>query len=526
MLPKALLAVDVAGGRVVPRFLTAADHLWLRHLLQAAEATRGRPVCELKERLAGELPHPAPQAKRKMSAHVLAGLVGLEPVPKDPRPTDLRRKLFRLAQETRDRDLAPDGAVLRAGLGRSLGLSAAEVDSRLFADLPGARLVGSGVLPGVDELALQVNLALVQGLLRCANELTIELHGGAHAVVRQVRLRRLICTVEGLPEGARLHLSGAYALFRRTRLYGNRLASLVPALGRCERWSLEATVFWHGEPHELRLCQSDPVLPTARGPGCDSKVERWFERDFAKHAPGWQVVREPAPLKAGTRLVFPDFQLQAPDGRRHLVEIVGFWTPTYLERKLRALQQFEERIVLCVDEALACEDAELPVDWPVVRYKRRVDVSAVLRAVEQAPVAEPPVPLGPRDLFIDFAGRQPPGAAVHRALQQLVSGAGLSLDRRGDQVVLLHGDVVVAVLSRRAAREWRERAELPRPARVTRLATWRAEQSHPRWRWRLAVEQWSLPCVEVSVGAVCSSVCPGQGSSPATAMHPSTTRLQ
>ena len=506
MLPKALLAIDLAGGRVLPRFLTAADHVWLRHLLAVAEAARGRPVSELKERLRSELPQPVPIAKRRMAAHVLVGLVGLEPIPKRPRPAELRAALFRRAQEERDRDLPPDAAVLKTRVGEGHGLSAEEVDERLFADLPGARLVGLGALPAVDDLALQVNLALVQGLLRCANELTIELHGGAHAVVRQVRLRRLISTVEALDHGARLHLSGAYALFRRTRLYGNRLASLVPALGRCERWSLEATVFWDGEPYELRLCQTDPVLPAAPGPGCDSKVESWFERDLARKAPDWSVVREPAPLKAGDRLVFPDFELRAPDGHRHLVEIVGFWTPAYLERKLRALRQIEgQRLVLCVDEELACEDAELPADWPVVRFKRRVDVEAVIEAVACVPVAEPPVPLGPRDLFIDFAGRHPAGAPVHRELRRLEPGADLQLDRRGDAVVLRQGDVVLAVLSRRAAQGWRERGGLPLRARVTQLATWRSEQSHPGWRWRLAVEEWLLPCVEVSLDRGCTA---------------------
>jgi len=35
----------------------------------------------------------------------------------------------------------------------------------------------------------------------------------------------------------------------------------------------------------------------------------------------------------GAQVMIPDFAIEHPDGRRAILEIVGFWTPEYLESK-------------------------------------------------------------------------------------------------------------------------------------------------------------------------------------------------
>ena len=62
---------------------------------------------------------------------------------------------------------------------------------------------------------------------------------------------------------------------------------------------------------------------------------------------------------------------------------MGFWTPAYLEKKLRSLRQAELRhLVLCIDETRNCSDSELPAGARVVRFRRRINPTAVLAAIE------------------------------------------------------------------------------------------------------------------------------------------------
>ena len=66
-----------------------------------------------------------------------------------------------------------------------------------------------------------------------------------------------------------------------------------------------------------------------------------------------------------------------------LLEIVGFWTPGYVARKLALYRSARlSNLILCIDEDRNCAEADLPSGALVVRFRRRVDAAAVLRMVE------------------------------------------------------------------------------------------------------------------------------------------------
>jgi predicted nuclease of restriction endonuclease-like RecB superfamily len=82
--------------------------------------------------------------------------------------------------------------------------------------------------------------------------------------------------------------------------------------------------------------------------------------------------------------VFPDFALQHryDVSRRWLVEIVGFWTPDYVRRKLALYREARiANLILCIDAARACEEGSLPAGAVIVRFRRRIDAGAVRRIV-------------------------------------------------------------------------------------------------------------------------------------------------
>src|SRR5947208_871584 len=124
----------------------------------------------------------------------------------------------------------------------------------------------------------------------------------------------------------------------------------------------------------------------------DRKLEERFARDFRRVAPEWDVIREPEAVQAGGTLIFPDFVLRhRADRRRWLVEIVGFWTRDYVERKLALLRVAGlQDLVLCIDESRNCADGSLPSSSRIMRFRRRVDAMAVLHLIEhESAGAEP-----------------------------------------------------------------------------------------------------------------------------------------
>lgn len=133
------------------------------------------------------------------------------------------------------------------------------------------------------------------------------------------------------------------------------------------------------------------ALPTPMSSVFDSSIEQSFAEAFTalqnSHAvEGWQLIREPEPLLLEHSIFIPDFALTR-DQQRIYVEILGFWTPSYRERKIQKLQQLQHRndIVLAIPnearEAFAArpgESAGLPPQFPIVWYDDQLSATELL----------------------------------------------------------------------------------------------------------------------------------------------------
>jgi hypothetical protein len=493
------------GGEVlVPEYLGPADHPWLEALLDEVRRFAGRPLHEWHARAAEPLGAPAPERRRRLATSTLERLCDVEAIPTDPTPAGLRERLFTAAQAARDAGPFDRAAVI-AAVGADTALD------RLYADIPAERrLQLPDPLPDAGTLALLTNLALSQALLRSASQLEIHLGSRSRALLRQILLLRLLCTVRPRGDGVAVEVSGPFSLFRHTTMYGKALASLVPVLRGADTFVIHAQCTVGGVERTVRVQSGDPIFPPGTAPRrYDSKLEERFARDFAKLAPGWDLVREPEPLPVGGAYVFPDFALvDRRDGaRRWLLEIIGFWTPDYLAAKLDRLRRSGRKdLILCIDEKLACSEADLPGDTAVVRFDKRVDAAAVLAIVSgPAPAPAPPPEahhelLGTSALFLDYAGRHPPGAPIHERLAALRPGDPVTLSADGAWILVLHPDgTPLGALSAPGRAELAPRLGRVRGARVNRIVERTREQSTPAFRWKLRVDRWRVPVVEVEL---------------------------
>ena len=118
-----------------------------------------------------------------------------------------------------------------------------------------------------------------------------------------------------------------------------------------------------------------------------------FRKSFGGERDGWQLLRETTPVMAGDELFLPDFTLRHADGREALVEIVGFWTPDYLEAKVRKIRAAAlEHLVLVVYRGLAVGGAldattTSAGDDRVVWFSSKPKAVEVVRAAERCAIA-------------------------------------------------------------------------------------------------------------------------------------------
>ncbi len=119
----------------------------------------------------------------------------------------------------------------------------------------------------------------------------------------------------------------------------------------------------------------------------DSSIEQAFADAFygsssQQGVDGWRLEREPEPLLLSQSIFIPDFALTR-EQRRIYVEILGFWTPAYRERKVQKLQELRARqdLLLAIPEDARSAFASIADDFPIVYYKGQLSVTDVLNVV-------------------------------------------------------------------------------------------------------------------------------------------------
>jgi predicted nuclease of restriction endonuclease-like RecB superfamily len=398
VLRKDLLRVSRAGGGYRPQF-TGRDHRPLAaRVLGTFESHVGERRGDLDDALADL---EADAAARNGDFKLVRGLAALverecefetrAAVP----PRRVRRAAFEAAEAVGVASEAErETAVERAA--DALGIDAAAVAETLYADRDVNRvLVDADVRWDPDSLLEQYDLSLAQTALFDATEVRVR-SNDPKRLVSAVKRLRLMYEVERTPEGRELVVTGPDALFSRTRRYGTAFARLLRTAAESAEWSLEATIDDRGRERTMRLSDGDVTVPDVEPvaePDFDSGVEADFAGRFRGLDLDWTLVREPEPLETGASVMIPDFAFDYDHADfRLFFEVMGFWTPEYVEKKLGQLADVEDvDLLVAVDESLGVGEDVAARDHRVVTYSGAVrvkDVVDVLREYEAEFVAD------------------------------------------------------------------------------------------------------------------------------------------
>jgi uncharacterized protein len=306
--------------------------------------------------------------------------------------SDLRRQVFRMAAEFHPLVrqvvglLEHDERVIKEGIAEHLGRPWPEIEADLYADVPDFHRLAAfrGDMDAAALLA-RYNVGQLQVALYDAEELEVTAGRDFKTILRHAKLARLMHEIERVgPSRYCLRLAGAASVLRSTRRYGADLARFLPAVLACDDWSLSARLQtpWDGIA-TLQLRPEDGYASHLKAlPVFDSSVEEKLAARFGESRDGWRLIPEGAILHQGQRAFIPDFVLRHEDGRELMLEIVGFWTPEYMEKKLEVLGTFAHAPVL-----IAAAEKNAPEAWltdpprEVLLYKTVVRVKALMGKV-------------------------------------------------------------------------------------------------------------------------------------------------
>ncbi|MCU4719190.1 DUF790 family protein [Halapricum hydrolyticum] len=361
MLTKELLRVSRAGGGYHPQFVGEEHRDLAARVIGTYQGHVGEPREQLESALT-DLERDAPDFKLVRGfAKLLEREATFEtraPLP----PERARRAAFEAAESVgvvteSDRERALARAADR------LAVDPPDVEASLYADLDDRQvLTDVAARYDPDSLCRQYDLSLAQTALFDATAVRIT-SDDPKSVISAVKRLRLMYEIERTGDGREIVVTGPTALFRRTRRYGTRFARLLRSVAKATEWRLVATIDDDGTDRQLVLTEADVTVPDhepVTAVTFDSGVEADFAARFEALDLDWVLVREPEPLAAGAHVVIPDFAFdyRYADFRVYF-EIMGFWTPEYVAKKLDRLGDLEDvELLVAVDESLGVGEVD------------------------------------------------------------------------------------------------------------------------------------------------------------------------
>ncbi|MFC4449445.1 DUF790 family protein [Halorussus aquaticus] len=401
MLTKDLLRVSRAGGGYRPVFARREHRPLAARVLGTYQGHVGRR----HEELDAALSDLEPEADHFKLVRGFAKLLDREATFETRSavaPERARRVAFEAAEQVGVVSEADrDDALRRAG--DRLGADPEAVADSLYADLDERQVLDAfDARWSPDELLAQYNLSLAQTALFDATELRVRTSDPKALVsaVKRLRLMYEIRKTEGDEKALsdrEVVVTGPDALFRSTRRYGTRFARLLRTVAKAGAWTLSATIDDYGTERTLSLSDDDPVRVPGTEPVADVTFDSGVEADFAARFESldldWELTREPEPLETGARVMIPDFAFDYSHADfRVFFEIMGFWTPEYVEKKLSQLETVEDvELLVAVDESLGVGEEIAARDHRAIPYTgtiRLKDVRDALRRYERDLAAE------------------------------------------------------------------------------------------------------------------------------------------
>ena len=313
-------------------------------------------------------------------------------------PEEIRTQVFALGRENHPIVREPDVLypVTREHILDQVALqyqTAAEtIAHSMYADLPLKHLLDHFDAPDPAWLLNRYNVGLAQAMFYRCTRMRLSVHRNLPVRYKQlfkfIKFYRLIHDIRGDRDaGYEIVLDGPISLFRLSQKYGIQMAVFLPALLLCTRWKMEATVrLKDGREGDFVLDHNHALSSHYKDQTAyDSLLEETFALRFEKAKTDWQLERETEIVNLKHTVFIPDFAFRHLDGRTALLEIVGFWHPDYLRRKLDKLRLAQRKdLVVAVSRDLNVEEKNFEeVPGHVFFFKTRIQPKDVIQRLDQ-----------------------------------------------------------------------------------------------------------------------------------------------
>jgi predicted nuclease of restriction endonuclease-like RecB superfamily len=261
----------------------------------------------------------------------------------------------------------------------------ATISRQIFSDLSDNQKLIEFETISPKDLLERYNLAQAQAILYRCLEMKIRVlpsdNQNYRAIFGWIKHFGLIHSVIGnAVNGYEITLTGAASLFHRSQKYGIQMSVFLPALLLCKDWKFSAeisekkgkNVFYElsSEQNDLTSCYFDEPEYV------NSDIEK-LKKSFEKSNSEWSLQENKEVLDLGKTAFVPDFVLISPENKKVYLDVLGFWTPKTLLKRLEEYKSanFKNFIFAAGKDLRGTREEPLWESPNVLFYKTSISVS-------------------------------------------------------------------------------------------------------------------------------------------------------
>ena len=252
--------------------------------------------------------------------------------------------------------------------------------AQLYADLPQNQKLILFEKISPEDLLDRYNLAQAQALLYRCVEMQIAVAPSSAANYRSIfgaiKHFGLIHSISGNAEnGYEIIITGAASLFHRSQKYGIQMAVFLPALLLCENWKMSAEIDdkkYGNSFYELSSEQTELSSCYFSEPDFENPLYEKLKTDWGKSSTEWKLSVNTEVIDLGKTAFVPDFVLISPEREKVYLDILGFWTPKMLKKRLenfRGTKKFKNFIIAASQELRGTREEETMKNKNVIFFK-------------------------------------------------------------------------------------------------------------------------------------------------------------
>jgi predicted nuclease of restriction endonuclease-like RecB superfamily len=396
MLTSDLAVSQRRGDKIVPRLLKTNDANYLRDagvLVEIYEEFIGRTRGELERELEEYVGTGTDYRILRGFIKLLADRSEFETA-SVAEPSEIRQKVF--LEAGKFQPVLPDSEqrneVLKT-VADEFQTDAETIVSSLYADLSAQqKLIRFETISPADLLD-RYNLAQAQALLYKCVEMKIRIRPSDaknyRSIFGWIKHFGLIHSVIGnQTNGYEITLTGAASLFNRSQKYGIRMAVFLPALLLCADWKMSAEIvqkqggnlFYEllSDQKELSSCYFDE--PEYE----NSDIEK-LKKNWEKSAADWELKENREVVDLGRTAFIPDFVLISKSGVKIYLDILGFWTPKSLKKRLEEFEaaNFQKFIFAASNDLRGSREEPVWTSENVIFYKTKIELKLLIETAEK-----------------------------------------------------------------------------------------------------------------------------------------------